>query len=268
MADPEVAQAALDRAEEENNLLLVYQPIHDARSREIVAAEALLRQRRRSGEIREASVITEAAEEGPHAELFALDSWALRTAFAHAARWPIRINVNLSPREFEEGLVVPRLTDLLTSCGIDPRNINLEITETSYIHKPGDTTDVLVELKKLGIELWLDDFGTGHSSIEHLQRFPVDGLKISTCFMKDDRRSRAIARALIALAHDLDMKVIAEGVERQEQLERLLDWGCDAIQGFLFSKPMTAEEMDATLRSSRTSTPPERSGRGACRGPS
>lgn len=249
MANPEVAQAALDRAEEEKNLLLVYQPIHDARTREIYSAEALMRQRRRTGEIREASVITEAAEDGP--ELFALDSWALRTAFATAASWPIRINVNLSPREFQEGNVVPRLTRLLTGCSYDPRQINLEITETSQIREPDETTDVLVELKRLGIELWLDDFGTGHSTVEHLQRFPVDGLKLPGSFIKglrEDRRSRAIVRALIALAHDMQLKVIAEEIEHEDQLAMLLDWNCDYIQGFLFSKPMTGDELAATLR--------------------
>ncbi|HSP35084.1 MAG TPA: EAL domain-containing protein [Thermoanaerobaculia bacterium] len=270
MANKEVAQAALDRAEEEKNLLLVYQPIHDARTREVYGAEALMRQRRRTGEIREASVITTAAEEGTHEELFALDSWALRTALSTAAAWPIRINVNLSPREFQEGNVVPRLTELLTGCGFDPRQINLEITETAYIRKPHRTTDVLTELKKLGIELWLDDFGTGHSTMEHLQQFPVDGLKLSSSFIKglrDDHRCRAITRALIALAHDLQMKVIAEGVEHEEQVEQLLDWQCDYIQGFLFSKPMTAEDLDVRLRS-RTSTPPAHSDRAARRGPS
>jgi len=270
MADPDVAQAALDRAEEERNLLLVYQPIHEARTRAIYSAEALMRQRRRSSEIREASAITEAAEDAPHAELFAFDSWALRTAFANAAAWPIRINVNLSPREFQEGNVVPRLTELLTGCGFDPRNINLEITEASYIDKPEETTDVLVELKKLGIELWLDDFGTGHSSLTHLQQFPVDGIKLPGSFIKglhNDHRCRSITHALIALAHELQMKVIAEGVEDEAQLQQLLEWECDYIQGFLLSKPMTAEEMDATLRS-RTSTPPARSDRGARRDPS
>ncbi len=271
MADPEVAQAALDRAAEEENLLLVYQPIHDARTRAIWSAEALLRQRRRTGEIREASVITEAAEKAPKPELFALDSWALRTALGNAAVWPIRINVNLSPREFEQGDVVRRLTEFLGRCGCDPRKIILEITETSYIRKTDETTNVLEELKKLGVGLWLDDFGTGHSSLTHLLRFPVDGLKIPAEFVKGlpgDRRCRAITRSLIALAHELEIGVIAEGVEEREQLDVLIEWDCDYIQGFLFSKPMIAEDLDVMLRSSRTSTPPARAGRAARRDPS
>ena len=254
MADPEVAQAALERATEEKNLLLVYQPIHEARTRKVHSAEALMRQWRQSGEIREASVITEAAEESP--ELFALDSWALKTAYSDAAHWQsngapdVRINVNLSPREFQEGNVHSRLQKLVAGCSVDTRKINLEITEVSQIEKPEQTVEVLNELKKLGIQLWLDDFGTGHSSITHLQRFPVDGLKISGDFVKaivHDRRSRAITRALVALAHDTGIKVVAEGIEKQDQLDLLLEWKCDYIQGFLFSKPMPVAEFEHLL---------------------
>lgn len=264
MADPEVAQAALDRATEEKNLLLVYQPIHDARTHAVYAAEALLRQRRQTGEIREASAITQAAEDGPRVDLFKLDSFAVRTAFTDAAHWHshgaenIRINVNLSPREFQEGNVLPRLQDLVLGCGIDTHKINLEITETSYIDKPEETMDVLEELKKLGLQLWLDDFGTGHSSITHLQHFPIDGLKISSDFVKGitgDERCRAITRALIALAHDIGVKVVAEGVEKREQLDLLVEWKCDYIQGFLFSKPMTRDKFEQTLGVRRSSAP-------------
>lgn len=255
MADSDVAQAALDRAGEEKNLLLLYQPIHEARTRRIYAAEALMRQRRQSGEIREASIITSTAELGP--ELFALDSWAVRTAFADAAHWQtngapeVRINVNLSPREFQEGNVLPRLNQLVGGCRIDCRKINLEITETSYIDKPKETMDVLQELKKLGLEVWLDDFGTGFSSITHLQHFPIDGLKIPGSFvegiLEEDSRCRKITRAVIHLAHDLGIKVIAEEIEQQEQLDFLLECECDYIQGFLFSKPMTRDAFEALI---------------------
>jgi EAL domain-containing protein (putative c-di-GMP-specific phosphodiesterase class I) len=249
--DPEVGQDALDRAGEEQNLLLVYQPIHEARTRKIYSAEALLRQRRRSGEIREASIIAAAAEEGP--ELFALDSWVVRTAYAGAAHWQshgapdVRINVNLSPREFQEGNVLPRLQSLVVGCGVDTHKINLEITEISHIDEPEEMMKVLDELKKSGVELWLDDFGTGHSTLAHLQLFPVDGLKIPGEFVKgiaDERRCCVIIRALVALAHDLGMRVVAEGIETQAQLDFLLEYDCDYIQGFLFSKPMTLQEFE------------------------
>jgi len=247
MADP---QAALDRAFEEENLVLLYQPIHDATSGAIIAAEALLRQRRESGEIREAGIINEAAEDGP--DVFRLSSWVVRNAYLDAATWPdIRLNVNLSPREFQEGDVLGRLSSLLTSCGIDPHRINLEITETSYIDSPEETMHVLEAVRELGIKLWLDDFGTGHSSLEHLQHFPLDGLKIAAQFVKEcitDERCRIITKAIIGMGHELGLQVIAEGVEHQDQLEFLREHHCDAIQGFLFSKPMELDDLLRRLR--------------------
>jgi EAL domain-containing protein (putative c-di-GMP-specific phosphodiesterase class I) len=250
--DP-TAQAALDRAiEGEQQLLLVYQPIHDARTGAIWAAEALLRQRRESGEIREASIITEAAEDSTGPELFVLDSMLVQRAYTDAAHWPggVRLNVNLSPREFQEGKVLDRLTSLVTSCGIDVHRVNLEITETSYIEQPEETMEVLLALKKLGLELWLDDFGTGHSSLTHLQHFPVDGIKLPGAFVRPlphDERCTAITRSLISLAHDLDLRVIAEEVEEQAQLDFLVELGVEYIQGFLFNRPMTAEKFAALL---------------------
>jgi EAL domain-containing protein (putative c-di-GMP-specific phosphodiesterase class I) len=254
MTADRVARNALDRAlDEKKDLLLVYQPIHDARNREIVAAEALLRQRRQTGEIREASIITETAERGP--ELFELNSMTVRKAFTDAARWmkkrpDVRLNLNLSPREFQEKNIVARLEGLVSDCRVDIKSVNLEITETSYIKNPEETVKVLHDLKDLGLELWLDDFGTGHSSLAHLQHFPLDGLKLPGDFithLPGDARCAAIIRALIALAHDLDLQVIAEGVENEDQLQFLLSHKCDSIQGFLFSKPMPLEEFEVRI---------------------
>jgi len=196
-----VARQALDRAlDETEQLLLLYQPIHDARS----------------------------------------------GAAADAARWPreVHLNVNLSPREFEEGNVIERLTAFVTKHGMDTQKLNLEITEMSYIEHPKETVDALQAIKDLGVGLWLDDFGTGHSSLTHLQHFPLDGLKLPGAFIKPlprDERCLAIVRALLALAHDLGMRVIAEEVEKQEQLDFLLEQRCEYIQGFLFNRPMTSE---------------------------
>lgn len=250
MTGDRVARNALDRAmDEKEDLLLVYQPIHDARTRRVVAAEALLRQRRQTGEIREASIITKTAEKGP--ELFELDSMTVRQAFTDAAKWmkkhdDIRLHLNLSPREFEEKDIVSRLKGLVADCRVDIEFVNLEITETSYIKEPEKTMKVLYDLKGLGLQLWLDDFGTGHSSITHLQHFPLDGLKLPGEFIAGvphDARCAAIVRSIIALAHDLSLSVVAEGVENEEQLQFLLAHKCDSIQGFLFSRPMPVEEL-------------------------
>ena len=255
MAD-EVAKAALERAlDEPEDLVLLYQPIHDARSRAVYGAEALLRQRREDGRLREASIIHEAAEESCGGELFTLDNFLVKKAYTEAAGWQnaypdVRLNVNLSPREFQEGNVIDRVSSLVTSCGVDTSKVNLEITETSYIQRPKETMKVLDEIKELGVGLWLDDFGTGHSAMTHLQCFPVDGIKLPGAFVQplpDDKRSRAITAALLSLAHELEMDVIAEEVERQEQLDFLLDHGCDYIQGFFFSKPMSADQFRALL---------------------
>jgi EAL domain-containing protein (putative c-di-GMP-specific phosphodiesterase class I) len=249
-------QSGVRRALEQDQLVLFYQPIHELESRRIVSAEALLRTQRENGEIRSAIPITQAAEEGP--ELFRLDSWTMHRAYADAALWQkddgpnVHLNVNLSPREFQEGNFLQRLHKLVSGNDNDLRKINLEITEVSYIEHPKQTKHVLDEMKDLGVQLWLDDFGTGHSSVEHLLRFPLDGLKIPATFvapLSSDQRARAITKWMIDLAHDLDLKVIAEGIEHRDQLEFLRDMECDYIQGFLFSKPMPLDEFQAVLRS-------------------
>lgn len=256
--DDEVAQAALDRAlDDDENLLLVYQPIHAARGGAIYAVEALLRQRRESGEIREASIIHETAEESPGPELFRLDSLLVKKAYVDAARWhaagfaDLRLNVNLSPREFEEGNVIEPLNALIGSCGIDASRVNLEITETSYIEHPEDTMHVLETIRNLGVGLWLDDFGTGHSSLTHLQHFPLDGVKIGGAFIRplmNEPRCQKIVRSIITLAHDLGFEIIAEEVENESQLDFLLEHDCDYIQGFLFSRPMCVEDLEEMLK--------------------
>jgi EAL domain-containing protein (putative c-di-GMP-specific phosphodiesterase class I) len=247
-------RSGVRRALAQDQLVLFYQPIHELESRRIISAEALLRSRRETGEIRSALPLTQAAEEGP--DLFRLDSWTMQRAYADAAIWQnnggpdVHLNVNLSPREFQEGNVLQRLHTLVSSANNDLSRINIEITEVSYIEHPKQTRHVLDEMKDLGVQLWLDDFGTGHSSVEHLLRFPLDGLKVPATFvapLSADQRARAITKAMIDLAHDLDMKVIAEGIEHRDQLEFLRDMGCDYIQGFLFSKPMPVEEFQKVL---------------------
>jgi EAL domain-containing protein (putative c-di-GMP-specific phosphodiesterase class I) len=253
-----VGQAALDRAlEEKEQLVLLYQPIHDARTGAIYSAEALLRQRRQSGELREAAIIHETAEESCGPELFVLDHILVRKAYTDAAHWQtfahdVRLNVNLSPRELQEGHVLERLTALVTSCGIDTQKVNIEITETAHIEDLKAAEKVLRALKDLGVGLWLDDFGTDHSAIDHLLHFPIDGIKLPGAFVQplpSDDRCAAIARNLIRLAHDLGLAVIAEEVEQQDQLDFFLEQRCEYIQGFFLSRPMEAEAFEQRLRS-------------------
>lgn len=247
-------RAGVKRALDQDQLTLFYQPIHELESRRVMGAEALMRARRKSGEIRSAVSIAAGAEEGP--DLFRLDSWMMKQAYRDAAHWQrtaapgTRLNVNLSPREFQEGNFRTRLIKLVSGYGVDTKTINLEITETAYIKRPKQTMHILEELKELGIELWLDDFGTGHSSISHLLHFPLDGLKLPGEFVKGlpaNSRALAITQSIVALAHDLGMKVIAEGVEVDDQLEALRQMRCDYIQGFLFSKPMPLQDFEKIL---------------------
>jgi EAL domain-containing protein (putative c-di-GMP-specific phosphodiesterase class I) len=238
-------RAGVRRALDQKQLVLFYQPIHELHSRKIVAAEALLRARRRSGEIRSAESIAVGAEEG--SDLWRLDSWMVQRAFHDSARWHnIRLNVNLSPREFEEGSIAKRLQKL----GGDLSRFNLEITETATLNKPKHTQRALEQLHDLGIRVWLDDFGTGYSSITHLLHFKLDGLKIPGSFVKglgNNKRCQAITKSIIDLAHALEMEVIAEGIETEEQLAFLDHAGCEYIQGFLFSEPMPLADFEATL---------------------
>lgn len=242
MAD---ARAALENALDRENVVVHYQPIHDVASRKMIAAEALMRQRRESGEIREAAILTKAAEQAPREEMIDLDEILLERAFAN---WPpdLRLHVNLSPREFQHDDVVERVRRAMEKAEINPHRVTLELTETAHINDLGNAARVLREMKNLGVELWLDDFGTGHSTIEQLYRFPVDGLKVPATFVAGidrNRRSRAITKSLIALAHDLALHVIAEGVEREAQLAALADLDCDAVQGFLFSRPVALQQL-------------------------
>src|SRR5438105_7580334 len=242
-------RAGVRRALNQKQLVIFYQPIHDLQSRKIVAAEALLRSRRRSGEIRSGEPIAAGAEEGP--EMFRLDSWMMQRVYRDSAQWNgVRLNINLSPREFEEGSLLQRIKKLG-----NVSHFNLEITETSYIRKPGHIRRVLDQIRKLGVHLWLDDFGSGHSSLTHLLYFDVDGVKVPEMFIKGvetSERSRAITRSIISLAHDLQVPVIAEGVENDAQLAFLRDLGCEFVQGFLFSEPMPAEDFESALGGSST----------------
>ena len=246
---PKIAsRAGVRRALNRKELLLYYQPIHDLESRKIVAAEALLRARRGSGEIRSGEPIAAGAEEGP--DLFRFDSWMMQQAYRDAMRWNgVRLHVNLSPREFEEGGSIARRVRKL---GRDLTFVSLEITETSYIVEQKQTMRVLDQLRDFGVQLWLDDFGTGYSSISHLLNFPLHGLKIPSTFVKglpSDKRSRSITKSIIDLAHDLGLKVIAEGIEHDKQLAFLRQARCDYIQGFLFSHPMALDRFESLLRS-------------------
>lgn len=242
----------LDRALDQDELVLHYQPILDSRTKRVVSAEALLRWDHPDHGTVGAVQLAAAAEKG--SRIFRLEHWSMVRAFHEAASWmrshDVRLNLNLSAREFLESEVVAALDSAIEASGIDPTRVNLEITEKSFIRELESVATVLREIKARGMQLWLDDFGTGHSSILHLKHFPVDGIKIPGAYVEDvatDRISHAIVRSLIHLATDLGLQVIAEEVETEEQLAVVTDAGCYWIQGFLFAKPMKAQELDEEI---------------------
>jgi EAL domain-containing protein (putative c-di-GMP-specific phosphodiesterase class I) len=166
----------------------------------------------------------------------------------------IRLAVNLSARQFNDPELVPRIAAILGETGFPAERLELELTESMIMHDAPETVSRLGEIAALGIRLTIDDFGSGYSSLSYLRRFPITALKIDQSFIRDvtrDPNDAAIAQAIVALAGSLRLKVVAEGVETQEQLAFLKSCGCDEVQGYLFSRPLP-DEAARRLISSRT----------------
>jgi EAL domain-containing protein (putative c-di-GMP-specific phosphodiesterase class I) len=167
----------------------------------------------------------------------------------------VPIAINLSARQLQVKGLAKIVRHILEEYGINPALLEFELTESVLMIEPESAVEILREIKSYGIGLSVDDFGTGYSSLAYLKRFPIDTLKIDRMFIKDitsNHEDAAITRAVIVLAHELDLNVIAEGVETFDQLELLVKHGCDQIQGYLFSKPVTSDECAAMIKSSRT----------------
>jgi EAL domain-containing protein (putative c-di-GMP-specific phosphodiesterase class I) len=166
----------------------------------------------------------------------------------------LTLNVNITPKQFAQPELASQIGKTLQETGLDPRCINLEITETIAMADAARSAVVLSELKALGVSLDIDDFGTGYSSLSRLQGFPVDTLKIDRAFISridTDLATHEIVRVIVMLAHGLRMKVVAEGVENQAQVDLLKDIGCELAQGYLYSKPVAAETIELLLRTNR-----------------
>jgi diguanylate cyclase (GGDEF)-like protein len=261
--DPAMEQQANHRRELEADLRaalaqgafeLHYQPQVDLRSDRVTGCEALLRWRHPvRGMVSPADFVPVAEETGLIEEI---GQFVLRTACAEAAAWPadVRIAVNVSPIQFRSETLSLKVASVLSETGLDPRRLELEITEAVLIADDDAALATLNQLRALGVHIALDDFGTGYSSLQYLQRFPFDKIKIDRSFVKEVTRnssSASIIRAVVSIAADRNMVTTAEGVETLQQRETVQNLGCTQMQGFLFSAARPAQEIRALLASGK-----------------
>jgi diguanylate cyclase (GGDEF)-like protein/PAS domain S-box-containing protein len=233
---------------------LYYQPIVDLASNDISGFEALLRWRHpERGLVPPNTFISLAEEIGL---IVPIGEWVIRQACAAAGKWPddLRVAVNLSPLQFRNPGLLQLVVSALAGSGLRPDRLELEITETVLLQEGEATLNTLYRLRELGIRIAMDDFGTGYSSLSYLQSFPFDKIKIDRSFIRDivdSTGSLNIVRAVAALAQGLGITATAEGVETEEQLERIKAEGCNEMQGFLFGAPMPAEDIERVFLAPR-----------------
>lgn len=241
---------AIDRQE----LSLVFQPQADVFTNRLTGFEALSRWRLSDGTMLPPDVFVPMAEQGEAIHL--LGEWTLRAACTAAAGWlragivDVPVSVNLSARQLDDPGLVLKVLGILTETGLPAANLKLELTETAMFSHTADAREALLQLRGAGIRMVLDDFGTGWSSLATLRRVPVEALKIDKQFvqaMVEDRDAAAIVQAVVALAHALDLGVVAEGVETAEQRLYLQAYRCDTLQGYWLSRPLTADGVAAFL---------------------
>jgi len=231
---------------------LFYQPLVNLQTKKVTTFEALMRwEHPERGNIRPSEFIPVAEEMGL---IVQLGEWALREACAEAVGWPdgICVSVNLSPLQFAKGNLVSTVMSALASSGLPASRLELEITESILLEKSERNLAILNQLREFGVRISMDDFGTGYSSIGYLRSFPFDKIKIDQSFVRDllvDEGSLAIVRAIAGLGVSFGMTTTAEGVETEEQMRRLNLEGCIEVQGYLFSKPVPANEIIKLLGS-------------------
>jgi diguanylate cyclase (GGDEF)-like protein/PAS domain S-box-containing protein len=258
-------ESRLHRSLEAGEMRLVYQPRIDLPSGTVIGAEALMRwSHPELGAISPKEFIPLAEETGLISEL---GQWALEEACARCVAWAeaglpaLDVSVNVSTRQFGPRNLIGRVGDALRTSGLDPSRLELEITESVLLRDDEATARILRDLRAMGVRIALDDFGTGYSSLSYLARFPLDTLKLDRSLVRDLTTSpsaRGIATAVISMAHALDLRVVAEGVDESEQETFLTSHGCDELQGFLIAGPMEPDVFAAFVgeraRSKRVSS--------------
>ena len=245
----------LRNAMERKELLLYYQPQVDLRTGRMVGMEALIRWKHpQLGMISPTRFIDLAEETGL---IVQMGAWVMHTACEQNKAWQrmglgyLRMSVNLSTRQFFQQNLVQQVAKVLEETGMAPHYLEIELTESLVMTDVELAVGILNDLKSIGVQLSIDDFGTGYSSLAYLKSFPIDALKIDQSFVRDitvDQDDAAIVASIISLAHNLRLQVIAEGVETQEQLSYLQRHRCDEMQGFYFSEPVSADDIEVILR--------------------
>jgi EAL domain-containing protein (putative c-di-GMP-specific phosphodiesterase class I) len=244
----------LRHAVDRNEFQLHYQPIVDLRERTVRGFEGLIRWKHgQRGMVAPSDFIPAAEETGL---ILPIGGWVLDEACRQMASWqaqgatdlPLTMSVNISARQFMQQDLVQQIERTLRQSGLAPEYLKLEITESTIIDNVDSVVAKLLELKSLGVQLAIDDFGTGYSSLSYLHRLPLDSLKIDKSFVNQmGSDSAEIVSAIIGLAHNLGLDVIAEGVETEQQRCRLAEWGCEYAQGYLFSAPQRSEHAERLI---------------------
>ncbi|HKC53535.1 MAG TPA: bifunctional diguanylate cyclase/phosphodiesterase, partial [Burkholderiales bacterium] len=245
-------ETSLRRALERDEFELYYQPRINVRSGALVSCEALLRWRHpERGLLLPEHFIALAEETGL---IVPIGEWVLERACAQAQTWqkdgraPIGVSVNLSMRQFRQEALANAVDDALRESRLDPRLLEMELTESLIMHDTEAAIRILLRLREIGVDISVDDFGTGHSSLSYLTKLPISALKIDQSFVQDikgsGRDEGLVAQTIISLARNLKLKVVGEGVETQAQFEFLKKHDCDEVQGFHFAKPMPAPEFE------------------------
>lgn len=243
----------LREAMENNELDLFYQPQLDLSTQRVIGAEALIRwwkkdNSKEGGSYISPGIFVPIAEQS--GLVVPMGEWVMKRACGVARGWldrgiDLRVAVNVSGAQFQQSDLVGYTRKVLAETGLPARNLELEVTESAFMHDVQQTIQILNELHQMGVELAIDDFGTGYSSLSYLRQFPIDRLKIDQSFIKnalENPDDAAIARTIVALGHSLNLRVIAEGVETREQQDFLIAQNCDEVQGYRYSRPVPNEK--------------------------
>jgi EAL domain-containing protein (putative c-di-GMP-specific phosphodiesterase class I) len=244
----------LRKALEQNQFMLEFQPQYDAASGKVVGIEALARWRDSEGNIIPPSAFIPVAEDS--GLILSIGEWVIREACRQNKAWQdaglakVPVAVNVSNVQFSRQDLVTVIADALRSSRLDAKYLEIEITESSIMTRPDRALKIIDTIKSFGVNLSLDDFGTGYSSLSYLRQFPIDTLKIDRGFIRNittDRQDAEIVSAIIAMAHSLNLKVVAEGIETGEQVEVMGRMKCDILQGYFLGRPANAEIIQRLL---------------------